>query len=173
MLSQFGVDEIPYRNYNLPYTETAGRRFSIIFGLSLPITMGFSYGVAALAKQGLGGGAVKLTGPETAGFIGVGLILSGLIGWYDHIKWTEFQASRAAPEDLPPANSKPGVGKTEQGTDNSWFISPDYNRPGFAGEAANASLYRHSARTLTRETFASGNNVFARNRLSAAYTIQY
>lgn len=93
VLRQFGVDTVPYYEPHSEYRESAGRRFQIVFFLSLPFTLGLSYALAAVATNSVRG-SVVLNGTETAIFVATGLALSAGIAWYDHTRWLEYREKK-------------------------------------------------------------------------------
>lgn len=80
-LQQFGIDEYSLATKPKHEHETPLRRFTVIFMISLPITMAASYGIFSAAK---GSGGKTFNGPETAGMIALGALASGGIGYYDY-----------------------------------------------------------------------------------------
>ncbi len=106
VLRQFGIDALPPRAPEVKIRETESRRFQVVYFLSLPYTLGISYAVFAAGTNQLGG-RVVFNGPETAGFISVGLIFSGFVAWYDNRRWLKVQAAKKAREkDIPPSEIK-------------------------------------------------------------------
>jgi hypothetical protein len=89
LLNQFGTDQMPeYATKHDPYyTETALRRFQIVYFLSLPFTMGGTYAVFKAARASAGQSSRVFDGPTTASMVGIGLILSGAIAYYDYRMW--------------------------------------------------------------------------------------
>ncbi len=109
ILDQFGVEEFPYESQGgrHEHSESPGRRFQIVFFLSLPITAAFVGGAISAARQSRGDGG-GLTLEESAGALAGGMVFSALIGWYDHNRWIEFQRRRIEAEaDPAPAPEGP------------------------------------------------------------------
>lgn len=103
ILEKFGIQSFPYAEQGgkHEYHETAGRRFEIVFFLSLPFTAALVGGSVALARQSRGeSGALSIE--ESGGALLGGMVLSSLIGWYDNRRWVEFHRNRidagAAPD---------------------------------------------------------------------------
>ena len=103
VLRQFGVTDLEYGSAAAePYRESALRRFSVVFGLALPITLVFSFGlVTAVSRSRIG--ARSLTGPETAAFVGLGFLSAGGVAYYDYRKW---KAPGAPPASEPAPRPK-------------------------------------------------------------------
>lgn len=96
---QFGDEGFPADMGQQQYRESAGRRFSIIFFLSLPFATLYSYGIWS-GVRALGGNADEaLGGGEHIGIVGAGALLAALIGWYDNrqVGGAGEQALSAAP----------------------------------------------------------------------------
>ena len=93
LLQQFGTEQYP-REWQLPEpyeNETPLRRFQITFFLSLPFSMGVSYGLFSAVKQAYGEPRA-LTGPQTAGMLLLGVALSTGVGLYDLDRWEETES---------------------------------------------------------------------------------
>lgn len=101
MLRQFGVTlpGLP-SGASEPYHETAGRRFQIVFLLSLPITSVFSYGIVTAAK-GTFGRKAGLTQSETIAVALGGLLSSGFIAFRDLRLWREEERRRFQERERP------------------------------------------------------------------------
>jgi hypothetical protein len=101
ILNQFGEDQMPeYASKHDPYyTETGLRRFQIIYFLSLPFTMAGTYGVFRAAKASSGQNPRIYDGPTTAAMVSIGLILSGIIAYYDHRMWKKEMSPPPAEEN--------------------------------------------------------------------------
>lgn len=97
-LEQFGLSAFPYRTHSHEEDESASRRFSIVFLVSLPITMAASYGLFRLGKSAAGQGNAFSRG-QTAGMVALGLGLSAGIGWYDSIENEKMQRVSNRPPD--------------------------------------------------------------------------
>lgn len=108
VLRQFGVN-VPQQSPlgHQEYQESAGRRFQIVFLLSLPITTAFSYGVVTAAK-GTFGRTSGLNNGETIA-VGVGgLLASGIIAWRDLGLWRAAEHERLRKRDIPAPSAAPG-----------------------------------------------------------------
>lgn len=81
-LEQFGLSRFPYATHKHEESESAERRFSIVFLVSLPITMAVSYGIFRLGKSAAGQGNAFTRG-QTIGMAALGLGMSAGIGFYD------------------------------------------------------------------------------------------
>lgn len=84
VMRQFGTSRGLPRDFGKAhYTETPGRRFSVVFFLSLPITSAFVGGLYQLFGPG-----ISVNGPADYpalfGVVGVGSLFSALIGYYDY-----------------------------------------------------------------------------------------
>ncbi len=89
MMRQFGVDQIPYGREKPEESESALRRFQIVFFISLPVTAAASYGLFR-AIHGPGG----FTRGQTIGVFALAGGLSTGIGLYDHSQNQKMQAFR-------------------------------------------------------------------------------
>ncbi|MBE7437243.1 MAG: hypothetical protein HS115_02220 [Spirochaetales bacterium] len=83
VLRQFGLQQFRYADPDEPYSETPGRRFQIVYFLSLPFTAALAGGLYSLSLHSRGD-VRSLTFYETAGALAAGALLSGGIAYYDH-----------------------------------------------------------------------------------------
>ena len=123
MLRQFGVT-LPGLQYapNPPYHETAGRRFQVVFLLSLPITAVFSFGIVT-AFKGTFGRSAALNQSETIGVALGGLLSSGFIAFRDLRLWREDEKRRLLERDRPK-----GALLTERRLPSDYALSPSSER---------------------------------------------
>ena len=110
VLEQFGVERFPYetKGGRHEHHETAGRRFQIVFFLSLPITAAFVGGGIALGKQSRGD-ASRLTLEESGWALAGGMVFSGMIGWYDNVRWRRFKRKHLEEHGVPEPLSSRGA----------------------------------------------------------------
>jgi len=81
-LEQFGLNGFPYGAHRHDESESSARRFSIVFLVSLPITMAASYGLFRLGKSAARQ-SNEFTRGQTLGMALLGLGMSAGIGVYD------------------------------------------------------------------------------------------
>lgn len=128
-LPQFGLDQVELAKSNYPdddYKETKLERFTVIFLMALPITTGFSYGIFA-ANRASQGRSFAFTGPETAAFIGLGILGAAGVGWYDTTRTPgELPGSD---DDLPPYRDESSYRIRLADPSGSFNASDEFHRP--------------------------------------------
>lgn len=90
-LEQFGLSRFPYGTHRHEDSESSLRRFSVVFLISLPITMAASYGIFRLGKSAAGQGNAFTRG-QTIGMAALGLGMSAGIGFYDRVQNNKMNA---------------------------------------------------------------------------------
>ncbi len=91
LLDQFGSPGFPPEIAPKIYKEDVSRRYRIIFFLSFPVTVLYSYSLFTLPNIVSGESVGKLSSSESLAVIGIASILSALIAWYDNGKVEKFK----------------------------------------------------------------------------------
>lgn len=101
-LEQFGLGSFPYGTHRSHESESSARRFSIVFLISLPITMAASYGLFRLGKSAAGQ-TNEFTRGQTLGMAALGIGMSAGIGFYDRHQLRKLEGTARAADQIQAA----------------------------------------------------------------------
>lgn len=171
LLRQFGTSRGFPRDFGeAHYSESPGRRFSIVFFLALPITSLLAGGLYQLAGPG-----ITVNGPADypalLGVIGAGSALAALIGYYDYSQMQELRSHTVGhrAREAYDLRNHPFGRRGVKDADTAENVDPDSGAYRDAGDdSGEASPVSRLAPLYFQKTWRSVAETEARNLLRAS-----